>query len=201
VQQGRVLLDGADVRDWDPQALRRAMALVLQDVHLFSGTIASNIRLGSDIPLERVKAAAQAVHAETFIARLPGGYDAEVKERGATLSTGQKQLLSFARALAHDPRVLILDEATSSVDTETEKEIQKALDNLVRGRTTIAVAHRLSTLRRANRLVVMDKGHMVEVGSHEALMDQQGAYFRLYEAQARQAKAAEDVLLAAEERA
>jgi ATP-binding cassette subfamily B protein len=146
-------------------------------------------------------AAARAAHAHEFILRLPQGYDSLVGERGQGLSGGERQRISIARALLIDPAILILDEATSSVDTETEKEIQKALDNLVRGRTTIAVAHRLSTLRRANRLVVMDKGHMVEVGSHEALMDQQGAYFRLYEAQARQAKAAEDVLLAAEERA
>jgi ATP-binding cassette subfamily B protein len=183
VQQGRVLVDGVDVRDWDPAALRRAMALVLQDVHLFSGTIASNIRLGSDVPLERVRAAARAVHAEPFILRLPGGYDAEVKERGATLSTGQKQLLSFARALAHDPRVLILDEATSSVDTDTERLIQDALKVLLRGRTAIVIAHRLSTIRNVDEILVLHKGQLRERGAHEELLARRGLYWRLYQLQ------------------
>ncbi len=183
VQKGRISLDGVDVRDWDPTALRRAMALVLQDVHLFSGTIASNIRLGSEIPIERVRAAARAVHAEPFIQRLAGGYDAEVKERGATLSTGQKQLLSFARALAHDPRVLILDEATSSVDTETERQIQDALRVLLRGRTAIVIAHRLSTIRNVDEILVLHKGRIRERGPHEALLAQRGLYWRLYQLQ------------------
>ncbi len=183
VQQGSVRLDGVDVRDWDPAALRQAMALVLQDVHLFSGTIASNIRLGSEIPDERVKAAARAVHAERFIERLPGGYDAEVKERGATLSTGQKQLLSFARALAHDPRVLILDEATSSVDTETERQIQDALRVLLRGRTAIVIAHRLSTIRHVDEILVLHKGRIRERGAHEELLARRGLYWRLYQLQ------------------
>jgi len=183
VQEGRISLDGVDVRDWDPTALRRAMALVLQDVHLFSGTIASNIRLGSEIPIERVRAAARAVHAEPFIQRLAGGYDAEVKERGATLSTGQKQLLSFARALAHDPRVLILDEATSSVDTETERQIQDALRVLLRGRTAIVIAHRLSTIRNVDEILVLHKGRIRERGPHEALLAQRGLYWRLYQLQ------------------
>ncbi|HET7290964.1 MAG TPA: ABC transporter ATP-binding protein [Vicinamibacteria bacterium] len=183
VQQGRVTLDGVDVRDWDPSALRRAMALVLQDVHLFSGTIASNIRLGSEIPIERVRAAARAVHAEAFVERLPGGYDAEVKERGATLSTGQKQLLSFARALAHDPRVLILDEATSSVDTETERLIQDALRVLLRGRTAIVIAHRLSTIRNVDEILVLHKGRIRERGAHEELLQRRGLYWRLYQLQ------------------
>ena len=183
VQEGRISLDGVDVRDWDPTALRRAMALVLQDVHMFSGTIASNIRLGSDIPIERVRAAARAVHAEPFIQRLAGGYDAEVKERGATLSTGQKQLLSFARALAHDPRVLILDEATSSVDTETERQIQDALRVLLRGRTAIVIAHRLSTIRNVDEILVLHKGRIRERGPHEALLAQRGLYWRLYQLQ------------------
>ena len=183
VQEGRISLDGVDVRDWDPAALRRAMALVLQDVHMFSGTIASNIRLGSDIPIERVRAAARAVHAEPFIQRLAGGYDAEVKERGATLSTGQKQLLSFARALAHDPRVLILDEATSSVDTETERQIQDALRVLLRGRTAIVIAHRLSTIRNVDEILVLHKGRIRERGPHEALLAQRGLYWRLYQLQ------------------
>src|SRR5262245_46045502 len=182
-QQGRIRLDGVDVRAWDPAALRRAMALVLQDVHLFSGTIASNIRLGSDIPMERVRDAARPVHAEPFIARLAGGYDAEVRERGATLSTGQKQLLSFARALAHEPRVLILDEATSSVDTETERLIQDALRVLLRGRTAIVIAHRLSTIRNVDEILVLHKGRIRERGPHEALLAQRGLYWRLYQLQ------------------
>ena len=181
--QGRISLDGVDVREWDPAALRRAMALVLQDVHLFSGTIASNVRLGSEIPIERVRAAARAVHAEPFIERLPGGYDAEVKERGATLSTGQKQLLSFARALAHDPRVLILDEATSSVDTETERLIQDALRVLLRGRTAIVIAHRLSTIRNVDEILVLHKGRIRERGAHEELLARRGLYWRLYQLQ------------------
>ncbi len=183
VQQGRISVDGVDVRDWDPVSLRRAMALVLQDVHLFSGTITSNIRLGSEIPIERVLTAARAVHAEPFIERLQGGYDAEVKERGATLSTGQKQLLSFARALAHDPRVLILDEATSSVDTETERLIQDALRVLLRGRTAIVIAHRLSTIRNVDEILVLHKGRIRERGDHEELLARRGLYWRLYQLQ------------------
>ena len=174
---------------------RRHIGLVLQEPFLFFGTIAKNIAYGRpEATRADIVAAARAAHAHEFILRLPQGYDSLVGERGQGLSGGERQRISIARALLIDPKILILDEATSSVDTETEKEIQKALDNLVRGRTTIAVAHRLSTLRRANRLVVMDKGHMVEVGSHEALMAQEGAYYRLYQAQARQAQTAQDVL-------
>ena len=202
VSGGSIQIDGVDIRALKVADYRRHIGLVLQEPFLFFGTIAENIAYGRpEATRADIVAAARAAHAHEFILRLPQGYDSLVGERGQGLSGGERQRISIARALLIDPAILILDEATSSVDTETEKEIQKALDNLVRGRTTIAVAHRLSTLRRANRLVVMDKGHMVEVGSHEALMDQQGAYFRLYEAQARQAKAAEDVLLAAEERA
>ena len=201
VSGGSIQIDGVDIRALRVADYRRHIGLVLQEPFLFFGTIAENIAYGRpEATRADIVAAARAAHAHEFILRLPQGYDSLVGERGQGLSGGERQRISIARALLIDPAILILDEATSSVDTETEKEIQKALDNLVRGRTTIAVAHRLSTLRRANRLVVMDKGHMVEVGSHEALMDQQGAYFRLYEAQARQAKAAEDVLLAAEER-
>jgi ATP-binding cassette subfamily B multidrug efflux pump len=183
VQRGRVAVDGVDVRDWDTSALRSALALVLQDVHLFSGTIASNIRLGSDISIERVRAAAEAVHAHRFIERLPNGYDTEVKERGATLSVGQKQLLSFARALAHDPRVLILDEATSSVDTETEQLIQHALRVLLAGRTAIVIAHRLSTVQYVDEILVMHKGRIRERGTHQELLARRGMYWRLYELQ------------------
>ncbi|MCM2257742.1 MAG: ABC transporter ATP-binding protein/permease [Vicinamibacteria bacterium] len=183
VQQGRVTLDGIDVRELDPADLRRCLALVLQDVHLSSGTIASNIRLGSDISDQRLRAAAEAVHAHHFIEALPGGYDAEVKERGATLSVGQKQLLSFARALAHDPRVLILDEATSSVDTETELLIQDALRTLLQGRTAIVIAHRLSTIQHVDEILVLHKGRIRERGNHRELLAQRGLYWKLYQLQ------------------
>jgi ATP-binding cassette subfamily B protein len=163
--------------------MRRALALVLQDVYLFSGTIASNIRLGSPIPDERVEAAARAVHAHAFIARMPHGYATEVRERGSTLSVGQKQLLSFARALAHDPRVLILDEATSSVDTETEQLIQDALKTLLRKRTAIVIAHRLSTIQNVDEILVMHKGRIRERGTHGALLAARGLYWRLYQLQ------------------
>jgi ATP-binding cassette subfamily B protein len=183
VQKGRVSLDGVDVRALDPVTLRRGIALVLQDVHLFSGTIASNIRLGSDIPMERVIAAARAVHAHSFIEALPHGYDTEVKERGATLSVGQKQLLSFARALAHDPRILVLDEATSSVDTATEALIQDALKVLLRGRTAIVIAHRLSTVQNVDEILVMHRGRIRERGTHAALLARRDLYWRLYQLQ------------------
>jgi ATP-binding cassette subfamily B multidrug efflux pump len=183
VQKGRVTLDGADLRTLDPAALRAALALVLQDVHVFSGTIASNIRLGSEISAERVQSAARAVGADRFIRALPKGFDAEVKERGSTLSVGQKQLLSFARALAHDPKVLILDEATSSVDTETEQLIQGALRVLLRGRTAIVIAHRLSTIQHVDEILVLHKGQIRERGNHQELLAARGLYWRLYQLQ------------------
>jgi ATP-binding cassette, subfamily B, multidrug efflux pump len=184
VTRGRILVDGIDVRDMDPQELRSLFGLVLQDVHLFSGTVASNIRLGhAGIPDEAVRRAAEAVHALPFIERLPQGFDTPVAERGATLSTGQKQLLSFARALAFDPRVLVLDEATSSVDTETELLIRDALHVLMGGRTTIAIAHRLSTIQDMDQILVMHKGELREAGPHQALLARRGIYYTLYQLQ------------------
>jgi ATP-binding cassette subfamily B multidrug efflux pump len=180
VSQGRITLDGVDIRELDPAELRASMALVLQDVQLSSGTIASNIRLGSAIPDERVRSAAQAVAAHAFIDALPEGYDTEVKERGSTLSLGQRQLISFARALAHDPRILILDEATSSVDTETELSIRRALRVLLRGRTAIVIAHRLSTVQSVEEILVVHKGRIRERGTHQELLARRGLYWRLY---------------------
>jgi ATP-binding cassette subfamily B protein len=190
VQKGRILVDGVDVRDWPLQELRSRFGLVLQDVHLFSGTVAGNIRLGSrDIDDDAVRRAAEAVHADVFIARMRDGYDTAVAERGATLSVGQKQLLSFARALAHDPRVLMLDEATSSVDTETELLIRDALRTLMAGRTTIAIAHRLSTIQDMDRILVMHRGELREQGTHQELLALRGIYHRLYQLQYRDQEA------------
>ncbi|HET7694515.1 MAG TPA: ABC transporter ATP-binding protein [Vicinamibacterales bacterium] len=184
VSQGRILIDGVDVREMDLSGLRGLFSLVLQDVHLFSGTIADNIRLGaSAIPDAEVERAAAAVHADAFIARLPGTFAAPVVERGATLSVGQKQLLSFARALAFDPRILVLDEATSSVDTETEILIRDALHVLMSGRTTIAIAHRLSTIQDMDKILVLHKGRLREMGTHQELLAQRGIYFKLYQLQ------------------
>ncbi len=189
VSEGAILVDGVDIRSLPIAEYRRHIGLVLQEPFLFFGTIADNIAYGKpNATLEEIIAAARAANAHEFILRLPHGYDSMVGERGQTLSGGERQRISIARALLIDPQLLILDEATSSVDTSTEKEIQKALDNLVRGRTTIAIAHRLSTLRQADRLVVLDKGQIVEVGKHEELLAREGAYFRLYQAQQRQAE-------------
>ena len=184
VNRGRITVDGVDIRELDLAELRGMVSLVLQDVHLFSGTIADNIRLGNDtLDDEAVRRAAQAVHADAFIAQLPAGYATAVAERGSTLSVGQKQLLSFARALAFEPRVLILDEATSSVDTDTELLIRDALHVLMAGRTTIAIAHRLSTIQDMDRILVLHKGHLRESGTHQELLAQRGIYFRLFELQ------------------
>ena len=192
LSEGAIRIDGTDIRDIRIADYRRHIGLVLQEPFLFFGTIADNIAYGKlGASREEIVAAARAAHAHEFILRLPQGYDSLVGERGQSLSGGERQRISIARALLIDPRILIMDEATSSVDTETEQEIQKALDNLVRGRTTIAIAHRLSTLRRADRLVVMEHGQLVEQGQHDELLASQGAYWRLYEAQARQKQAEE----------
>ena len=186
VTDGRILLDGCDIRRVRLADYRRQIGLVLQEPFLFFGTVAENIAYGKPgASRAEIVAAARAAHAHEFILRLAHGYDSMVGERGQSLSGGERQRISIARALLIDPRILILDEATSAVDTETEKEIQRALDNLVLGRTTIAIAHRLSTLRRADRLVVLDRGEIVEVGPHDMLMARRGAYWRLYVAQLR----------------
>lgn len=184
VTNGRILIDGTDVRDMDLQRLRSLFSLVLQDVHLFSGSVAANIRLGNEaISDGAVRQAAEAVHAHRFIRELPDGYNHTLGERGATLSVGQKQLLSFARALAFDPRVLILDEATSSVDTETELLIREALHVLMSGRTTLAIAHRLSTIQDMDKILVLHKGRVREMGTHQELLARRGIYYRLYQLQ------------------
>ena len=184
VTGGRILVDGVDVRSMDLQALRAKFSLVLQDVHLFSGTVASNIRLGNTaISDAAVRDAARAVHASAFIERLPDQYDQAVAERGATLSVGQKQLLSFARALAFDPEILVLDEATSSVDTETELTIREALHVLMSGRTTMAIAHRLSTIQDMDKILVLHHGELRESGTHQQLLAKRGIYWKLYQLQ------------------
>jgi ATP-binding cassette subfamily B protein len=184
VQEGQVLFDGVDIRDLRLRDLRRNFGIVLQDPFLFSGTIASNIRLGSEWITEgQILEAARQVSLLDFIEGLPGGFQEPVKERGATLSVGQKQLLSFARALAHNPRILILDEATSSVDPETEHWLREGLRCLIQNRTSLVIAHRLSTIQNASKIVVMHKGHVREVGTHQELLQKQGIYFKLYQLQ------------------
>jgi ATP-binding cassette subfamily B protein len=184
VQEGRITIGGTDIRDMDLHELRSLFGLVLQDVHLFSGTIGGNVRLGNEaIDDAAVRRAVDAVHAGPFIDRLPLGLGTPVAERGATLSVGQKQLLSFARALAFDPPVLVLDEATSSVDTETELLIRDALKVVMRGRTTIAIAHRLSTIQDMDRILVLHKGELRESGTHQELLAHRGIYHRLYQLQ------------------
>jgi len=182
--RGEILVDGTDIRRMNQRDLRKHIAVVLQDVFLFSGDIQSNITLGDEtIPFERVRAAARVVGADRFIEKLQSAYAEEVKERGATLSVGQKQLISFARALAYNPRILILDEATSSVDTETELLIQAAIKKLLRGRTSIVIAHRLSTIQSANKIIVLHKGEVREIGNHQELLALGGIYYKLYQLQ------------------
>jgi ATP-binding cassette subfamily B protein len=181
IQKGDILIDDVSLKEWDLDSLRNQMAVVLQDVFLFSGTVADNIRLGNDhISSDTVKWAAHQVNAHEFIEKLPDNYDTAVKERGVTLSMGQKQLISFARALVVNPRILILDEATSSVDTETELLIQEALTTLMQHRTSLIIAHRLSTIKHVDKIIVMHKGSIREMGTHEELLERKGLYYQLY---------------------
>jgi ATP-binding cassette, subfamily B, multidrug efflux pump len=184
VQRGAIRIDGVDVKDMPLADLRRRFGVVLQDPFLFTGTVEGNIRLGTDsISDERVRQAAEDVNLADFIHQLPNTYKEEVRERGTTLSTGQKQLISFARALAHSPKILILDEATSSVDTETEFKVRDALNKMVEGRTSIIIAHRLSTVQRADKIIVMHKAQLREMGTHQQLLAQRGIYYKLYQLQ------------------
>jgi ATP-binding cassette subfamily B protein len=184
VQKGKILLDGVDVRYWDLQSLRENFAVVLQDVFLFSGSIADNIRLGNkEISDEKIVWASREVHADEFVQKLPETYNSLVKERGAGLSVGQKQLISFARALAFDPKILVLDEATSSIDTETEQLIQRAVDRVMQARTSLVVAHRLSTVQKCDRILVFHHGELREAGTHNELLAGRGLYWRLYQLQ------------------
>jgi ATP-binding cassette subfamily B protein len=176
-----VVYDGIDVRDIKKESLRRSLGMVLQDTHLFTGTIADNIRFGKlDATQEEIEAAAKIANADSFIRRLPKGYDTMVTSDGANLSQGQRQLLAIARAAVADPPVLILDEATSSVDTRTEALIEKGMDRLMEGRTVFVIAHRLSTVRNANAIMVLEHGEIVERGDHDDLLAQKGLYYKLY---------------------
>jgi ATP-binding cassette subfamily B multidrug efflux pump len=184
IQKGSIKVSGVDVRDWDLRALRRHIGVVLQDVFLFSGDVRANLALGNpSIPLERIREAAEIANADRFIRRLPDGYAAQVRERGSNFSGGQRQLLSLARVLVYQPEILVMDEATSSIDTETEALIQDALEKVMRDRTCLLIAHRLSTIRNADRIIVLHHGEVREVGSHAELMDRQGIYYRLYQLQ------------------
>jgi ATP-binding cassette subfamily B protein len=190
VQRGAVRIGGIDVRDFDLNELRRHFGVVLQDAYLFSGTLESNIRLGTaHITHAQVRQAAERVNLLDFVDKLPDRFDTAVKERGIGFSTGQKQLISFARALAHDPQILILDEATSSVDTETELRVREALSRLVSNRTSVVIAHRLSTIQRADRIIVMHKAKLREVGTHQQLLAKRGIYAKLYQLQYKEQEA------------
>jgi ATP-binding cassette, subfamily B, multidrug efflux pump len=184
INKGQILVDGVDLNQFELTQLRKQIGVVLQDVFLFSDTIENNITLGdTSISRARIIEAAQLVGVHEFIERLPGGYDYNVMERGATLSVGQRQLISFVRALVHDPKIIVLDEATSSVDTETEELIQAAIEKLMKGRTAIVIAHRLSTIQKANQIIVLDKGEIQERGTHEELLNHEGFYANLYRMQ------------------
>tara|TARA_R110002012_G_scaffold108855_2_gene252311 strand:- start:351940 stop:353715 length:1776 start_codon:yes stop_codon:yes gene_type:complete len=184
IQKGEIMLDGKDLKEYDLSALRQNIGVVLQDVFLFSDTILYNITLGNpDITLQQVKDAAELVGARKFIERLPGGYEYNVMERGATLSVGQRQLISFVRAMVYNPKIIVLDEATSSVDSETEEMIQNAIEKMMKGRTSILIAHRLSTIQEADKIIVLDKGEIKETGTHKELLDQGGYYHQLHNMQ------------------
>jgi ATP-binding cassette subfamily B protein len=184
IQRGAIRIDGVDIRQMELNDLRRRFGVVLQDPFLFTGTIENNIRLGSNwITDQQIETAAENVNVADFVRSLPEGFKAPVLERGSTMSTGQKQLISFARALAHNPKILVLDEATSSVDTETEIRVREALTRMVEGRTSVIIAHRLSTIQRADKIIVMHKGHVREIGSHQQLLAQRGIYWKLYQLQ------------------
>jgi ATP-binding cassette subfamily B protein len=184
IQKGSIRIGGVDIRQYETQDLRRHFGVVLQDPYLFAGTIASNIRLGTEwITEEQIAAAAERVNFLDFVETLPDAFNQAVRERGSGFSTGQKQLMNFARALAHDPRILILDEATSSVDTETEYRVRDALNRLVEGRTSLVIAHRLSTIQRADRILVMHKAQLREIGTHQELLALRGIYWKLYQLQ------------------
>ena len=184
INKGTVLIDNQDLKEYELRSLREQIGVVLQDVFLFSDTIDNNITLGdSNISREKIVEAAKLVGVHDFIMQLPNNYDYNVQERGATLSVGQRQLISFVRAMVHDPKIIVLDEATSSVDTETEELIQNAIDKLMRGRTSIVIAHRLSTIQKANKIIVLDKGKIMEEGSHEELLKLDGFYANLYNMQ------------------
>lgn len=183
-QEGQVLIDGIDIRRYSQEALRQSIGLVLQDPFLYHGTIASNIRMYQDISDQEVKAAAEFVDADQFIQKLPNQYDAKVTERGSSFSTGQRQLLAFARTIASKPKILILDEATANIDSATEEIVQRSLAKMRQGRTTIAIAHRLSTIQDANCIYVLDKGKIIESGRHEELLEKQGTYYKMYQLQA-----------------
>jgi ATP-binding cassette subfamily B multidrug efflux pump len=184
IQRGAILVDGVDIREWDVQALRRRVGIVQQDVFLFSGDVADNIGLGTDgMTREKIEQAAHSVNADRFIEKLPDSFAQQVGERGASFSSGQRQLISFARALASDPDILVLDEATASVDTETEMWIQEAVEKLMHSRTSIIIAHRLSTIRHADKILVMHHGEVREEGRHEQLLEQRGIYYRLHQLQ------------------
>ncbi len=184
INKGKIFIDGMEVHEYELTALRRNIGVVLQDVFLFSDTIENNIRLGDDtITHDKIVEAAKLVGVHDFIERLPGGYTYNVMERGATLSVGQRQLISFVRAMVHNPKIIVLDEATSSVDSETEELIQKAIEKLMKGRTAIVIAHRLSTIQEANKIIVVDKGEIMEEGNHEQLLEKEGFYANLYRMQ------------------
>ncbi|WMN07856.1 ABC transporter ATP-binding protein [Marivirga arenosa] len=184
IQKGKITLDETDLKEFDLYALRQNIGVVLQDVFLFSDTILYNITLGNpDISLQQVKDAAELVGARKFIERLPGGYNYNVMERGATLSVGQRQLISFVRAMVYNPKIIVLDEATSSVDTETEEMIQNAIEKMMKGRTSIVIAHRLSTIQEADKIIVLDKGEIKETGTHQELLDKGGFYHQLHNMQ------------------